>query len=103
MTEVKKEEHDARKFHTFPLVQQTDMPDEMRVEAMELCVTACEKFGNNNESAAKMIKESMDKKFGAAWHAVVGEGFGFEITHETKNILYLFFGGNMAVCLWKCS
>lgn len=25
------------------------MNEEMRVEAMELCVTACEKFSNNNE------------------------------------------------------
>ncbi|RXN25370.1 nuclear body protein SP140 isoform X1 [Labeo rohita] len=54
------------------------MPEEMRVETMELCVTACEKFASNNESAAKMIKESMDKKFGSSWHVVIGEGFGFE-------------------------
>ena len=25
------------------------MNEEMRTEAMELCVTACEKFSNNNE------------------------------------------------------
>lgn len=25
------------------------MPEEMRVETMELCVTACEKFVTNNE------------------------------------------------------
>lgn len=55
------------------------------------------------QAAAKMIKDTMDKKFGAAWHAVVGEGYGFEITHETKNLLYLFFGGNLAIMLWKCS
>ena len=35
------------------------------------------------QEAAKMIKETMDKKFGAPWHAV-------------KN---LFFAGNMAVCV----
>lgn len=29
--------------------QHTDMPEEMRVETMELCVTACEKFASNNE------------------------------------------------------
>lgn len=29
--------------------QHTDMPEEMRVETMELCVTACEKFATNNE------------------------------------------------------
>lgn len=30
-------------------LQHTDMPEEMRVEAMELCVTACEKYATNNE------------------------------------------------------
>lgn len=29
--------------------QHSDMPEEMRVEAMELCVTACEKYATNNE------------------------------------------------------
>lgn len=55
------------------------------------------------QSAAKMIKETMDKKFGSSWHVVIGEGFGFEITHEVKNLLYLYFGGTLAVCVWKCS
>jgi len=90
------------KRHTYPLIRHSDMMEEMRVETMELCVTACEKFASNNEMACKMIKEAMDKKFGAAWHVVVGEGFGFEITHETKNILYMFFGGNVAIIVWKC-
>nr|KAF6452162.1 dynein axonemal light chain 4 [Molossus molossus] len=78
--EGKKDEADYKRLQTFPL--HSDMPEEMRVETMELCVTACEKFSNNNESAAKMIKETMDKKFGSSWHVVIGEGFGFEITHE---------------------
>ncbi|KAG7257490.1 hypothetical protein CRUP_031251, partial [Coryphaenoides rupestris] len=56
----------------------TDMAEEMRVETMELCVTACEKFATNNE--VRMI----------------GEGFGFEVTHEVKNLLYMFFGGSLA-------
>lgn len=30
-------------------LQHSDMNDEMRTEAMELCVTACEKFSTNNE------------------------------------------------------
>ncbi len=29
--------------------QNSDMHDEMKTEAMELCVTACEKFASNNE------------------------------------------------------
>jgi len=99
-TEAKKEAENKR--HTYPLVRNSDMSDEMKTETMELCVTACEKYASNNEMAAKMIKDTMDKKFGAAWHVVVGEGFGFEITHETKNILYMFFGGNVAIIVWKC-
>ena len=30
-------------------LQHSDMNDEMKTEAMELCVTACEKFASNNE------------------------------------------------------
>lgn len=105
-TEIKKEESvvDASKrVHTYPLIRHCDMNEEMQNEAMELCVTACEKFPTNNENAAKMIKETMDKKFGASWHVVVGEGYGFEVTHEVKHLMYLFFGGNLGICVWKCS
>ena len=55
------------------------------------------------QTAAKMIKDTMDKKFGASWHVVVGEGFGFEMTHEIKNMMYMFFAGTTAILLWKCS
>lgn len=98
----------------------------MKTEAIELTITACEKFSQNYEvhtlhydymsskfllimriasyqQAAKLVKESMDKKFGTFWHVVIGEGFGFEVSFETKNMLYLFFAGNLAIVLWKCS
>lgn len=55
------------------------------------------------QAAAKMIKETLDKKFGTAWHTVVGEGYGFEISYDCNSLLYMFFGGNLAVCTWKCS
>jgi dynein light chain 4, axonemal len=83
--------------------QHSDMSEEMRTEAMELSVTACEKFSQNNELAARMVKESMDKKFGPAFHVVVGESYGFEITYECTTICYMYFGGNQAICIWKCS
>lgn len=60
-------------------------------------------YDSCSQAAAKMIKETMDKKFGASWHAVVGEGYGFEVTHEVKNMMYMFFGGTIAICLWKCA
>lgn len=55
------------------------------------------------QTAARTIKDAMDKKFGTFWHVVVGEGFGFKIEYETKNLMYLFFAGNLAVVCWKCS
>lgn len=33
-----------------------------------------------------MIKELMDRKFGAPWHVVVGEGFSYEVTYEVTLI-----------------
>ncbi|XP_066995687.1 dynein axonemal light chain 4 [Anabrus simplex] len=100
----KKEDADSRKIlHTYPLVRHSDMPDEIKAESVELVTTACEKFSANNEMAARMIKETMDRKFGPSWHVVVGEGYGFEITYECRTLMYMYFGGNLAACIWKCS
>lgn len=51
----------------------------------------------------------MDKRAGSSWHVVVGEGFGFEVTHEMRNLLYMYFGGNLVIVfnkgimVWKSS
>ncbi|GJQ71660.1 DLC-B [Trypoxylus dichotomus] len=101
--EPKEKESEAKKIvHTYPLIRHSDMAEEVKQEVMELVVTACEKHSANNEAAARMIKDQMDKKFGPPFHVVVGEGFGFEISYECKNLLYMFFGGNLAICVWKC-
>ncbi|XKL59304.1 hypothetical protein PGB90_000320 [Kerria lacca] len=101
--ESKKDEENRKIIHTYALVKASDMNDEMKAETIETCVTACEKYSSNNEAAARMIKETMDKKFGTAWHTVVGESYGFEISYDSRSLLYMFFGGNTAVCTWKCS
>lgn len=44
------------------------------------------------KAAAQLIKNSMDKKFGASWHCAIGEGFGFEITYQQRNMIYVFYG-----------
>ena len=44
----------------------------------------------------------MDKRFGATWHCIIGKNYGFEVTHEQENLLYLFYQGNIAVLLFKC-
>ena len=51
-----------RTMFTYPMIQQSDIPGETRTEVMEICVNACEKHSNNNESAARMIKEALDKR-----------------------------------------
>ena len=35
----------------------------------------------------QMIKETMDKKFGAPWHVVAGGYFSYEITYEVHSSL----------------
>eukprot|EP00033_Pygsuia_biforma_P002598 GCRY01002873.1.p1 GENE.GCRY01002873.1~~GCRY01002873.1.p1 ORF type:complete len:102 (-),score=6.46 GCRY01002873.1:410-715(-) len=100
MTDDKKD-LDQRKQMSYPLVKCCDMPEELMVEAMESVVSSIEKFPTHYENAAKSIKEAMDKKFGASWHCVIGEGFGVEVTHELKTLLFMFFGGNLACLLFK--
>ena len=52
------------------------MPDEMKTEAMELCVTACEKFSTNNE----VMSQSTDT--GKTWNMI--------ILNFAKCLLYVF-------------
>mmetsp|Transcript_28862 Transcript_28862/g.73643 ORF Transcript_28862/g.73643 Transcript_28862/m.73643 type:complete len:109 (-) Transcript_28862:529-855(-) len=85
----------------YTLVKHTDMHIEMKEEAMDICITAVEKYPNDMEKCTQMIKDQMDKKFGAPWHVVVGKSFSYEITYEVRNILYIYVGGKTAVLLWK--
>eukprot|EP00055_Hartaetosiga_balthica_P014094 m.75612 g.75612 ORF g.75612 m.75612 type:complete len:96 (-) comp8487_c0_seq2:1057-1344(-) len=86
----------------FALVVKTDLNEEMLAECTESAQTAIEKHSSSNENASKMLKEIMDKKFGGPWHVVIGETFGFEVTHQLTNILYMYFN-NLAILVWKCS
>jgi dynein light chain 4 len=78
------------------------MLEEVRAEAVDAVVTAVEKHAGKLETAAQSIKESMDKRCGNSWHVVVGEGYGFEVTHEMKNLLYMYFG-SLGILVWKAS
>ena len=84
------------------------MTAEMATETMEVITTCVEKQATtkNYEAAAQMIKAALDKKFGAAWHCVIGEGFGFDITYQSKNMVYVFYGPAggtpVGVLCYKC-
>jgi hypothetical protein len=49
-----------------------------------------------------MIKENLDKRYGATWHCVIGEGFGFEITYEARQMLYMQYQEKLAILVYKC-
>ncbi|KAJ3206802.1 Dynein light chain 4, axonemal [Clydaea vesicula] len=95
-------EGDSRRNFNYPLVKICDMVDELRLEAVDMVVTAVEKHPGNYEAAAKNIKEAMDKRCGSSWHVIVGEGFGFQMTYEQKNLLFMYFGA-LGIIVWKAS
>ena len=86
---------------TGPLEKHVQMPEEMRAEAKDTVANALEKFPDNYEQAAKMVKEQMDKKFGAPWHCVMGEGYGFAIMFEAQHFMFLFHRGYTAAVIFK--
>uniref|UniRef100_A0A914ZNY6 Dynein light chain n=1 Tax=Parascaris univalens TaxID=6257 RepID=A0A914ZNY6_PARUN len=92
-----------KRLFTYPLVRRSDMEEEMRKEAIKIVAKECEKNSDNNQSAARAIKETLDGRYGGPWHAVVGEEFGLQLSHDPETLLYLFFGGNLAICVWKCT
>ena len=69
--------------------------------AMDVAITAVEKFPGDLEKCTELIKQTMDKKFGAPWHVVAGKGFAYSCTYECKHLLYIFVGGQTGVLLWK--
>lgn len=104
------------------------MNEEMRQDCIELVITAIEKFQTNYEvralqdppkkahtpgadllslapsaaqSACRLVKETMDKKYGEYWCVIIGGGFGFEVTHEVKHVIWLYFGGQLSVLVFK--
>jgi hypothetical protein len=64
-------------------------------------VTCSVVVGRVSQKAAQMIKESMDKKFGPTWHVAMGEGYGFDVSYNTKNLVYLFYQG-LGILVFKC-
>lgn len=65
------------------------MPEEMRVETMELCVTACEKFSNNNE-----VLPSVQAAPRASGDPVCGR-----VAPEPRSQLYRPAGTRLEPCL----
>eukprot|EP01083_Nonionella_stella_P098522 277097_1 len=83
------------------IIKFSDMNNELKSEASDIVISAADKHGKNFEVISRTVKETMDKKFGPSWHCIIGEGFGYEITHEQKHMLYMFYQ-TIAIVLFKC-
>ena len=95
---------ELRKIMAKPITVGCDMvPAEMSAEASEIVTMAVDKYAStsNYEAMSKLIKEAMDKKYGPQWHCAIGEGFGFDVTYQQPNMIYVYYG-KIGILLYKC-
>jgi len=95
---------DFNKLIEKPIVKVCDFaPQECVQEAIEVTTMAMDKFISKKDydGAAKAIKDQMDKKFGTLWHCAIGEGFGFDVTYQQKNMMYIYYG-QVGILIYKC-
>ena len=92
-----------KKVFAKPLVATEDMTAEMANETVEIITAAVDKFlsTENYEKAAQAVKDGMDKKFGPTWHCCIGEGFGYDVTYNTRNMLMLYYGEKLGILVFK--
>lgn len=72
----------------FPRIKQQEMPAEMRELALEV-VTAAYQVPSTFEEKAKMLSQTFERKFGPAWHCIVGSAFGSYVIHEVGHFIQL--------------
>ena len=91
---------DLKKVMQKPLVAREDMLPEMCSECVEIVTAAVDKYlvAENYEMAAKTIKEALERKFGPTWNVCVGEGFGYDVTYNSKHCLLVYYGACGARC-----
>ncbi len=90
----------AEKFKA-PLIAECDMAEELRVDIVELVVTAIEKFPADMEQASKSLKQTLDQKFGGNFLVVIGPAFSYAVAHE-EGCKLLMFLGSLGALVFKC-
>ena len=97
-------EAELRKIMAKPIVTACELvPAEMAADTTEIITMSVDKHltGGNYEAMSKMIKEAMDKKYGPQWHCAIGEGFGFDVSYQQSNMIYVYYG-KIGILLYKC-
>lgn len=71
------------------LVDDTDMPIKMQIQAMAYASEALDLFDVLDcKSIAAHIKKEFDKEYGNGWQCVVGSNFGCFFTHTKGTFIY---------------
>ena len=73
-------------------IKNSDMPEEMQQEVIEVAIQAIEKFSSVEKEMAQYIKREFDKRYHLYWHCIVGKNFGSCVSNETGNFIYFFIG-----------
>lgn len=81
------------------VVKSADMPEDMQRKAIELALTALDRFELERDMA-KYLKKEFDARFQPSWHCIVGRHFGSYVTHEGSGFLY-FYIEKTAILLFR--
>ena len=76
--------HSPCRMAKYPLVAASDCTVDMKQEAVDICVTACERHPADMDKCTQAIKEALDRRYGGPWCVVVGKAFAHAITHEVS-------------------
>ena len=91
---------DLKKQMQQALVVHSDVLGDMRTEIVDSIIGAVDKY-TNAETAAKVIKEILDKQYGPTWQVVIGKGFAFEVTSLDNTMMHCFYQGDLGVLVYK--
>eukprot|EP01092_Planopodium_desertum_P013140 TRINITY_DN62647_c0_g1_i1.p1 TRINITY_DN62647_c0_g1~~TRINITY_DN62647_c0_g1_i1.p1 ORF type:complete len:102 (-),score=0.98 TRINITY_DN62647_c0_g1_i1:56-361(-) len=71
-------------------INQIDMGDEMKEDALRLAKEAVTNFGKSGEEReiAKSIKAAFDEKYKEGWCCIAGVSFGSLVSHASKRFIY---------------
>lgn len=87
-------------------IKHSDMTEEMKGEVTDIISGSIDKHtapdGVNMEAASRLIKDTLDKQYGANWHCGMGQGFSFDVTAQNGTLLYVFYQGELAILVFKC-
>jgi len=75
------------------------MSKDMQQHAVD-CVAHAFESHRMEKDIASILKREFDKMYNPTWHCIVGRSFGSYVTHESKHMIY-FYWGQVAILLWK--